>query len=159
MAGASANLRQFLIIQGLPTLFFDILSLGVFPMLAPLRPILYYGMGVRAVRGFTSDVFSLMTLIPLLLLKGALDDDDDDDMEDGIRVFEYYLRKTHWGFGAVWLHDVMASMIYLTSDKIDNKNAWDKFLNWSGAFTGGTTILGKAIRGAGGLVREQLMDD
>ena len=35
MAGASANLRQFFILQGLPTLFFDILSLGVFPMLAP----------------------------------------------------------------------------------------------------------------------------
>ena len=54
-----ATLRAFLLGQGLFTVAFDILTLGVFPALGGLRAAMYYGTGTRALRGYTSDYFSL----------------------------------------------------------------------------------------------------
>ena len=54
--------------QGLLTILFDILAIGVFPALGFMRAGLYYGTGIRALRGATSDYVSFIMMVPLFFI-------------------------------------------------------------------------------------------
>jgi len=136
-----ATLRQFIKIQGLTTLSFDIVTLGVFPMLAPLRYAMYLGTGTRALRGFTSDFISFAIAIPLLIVKSLAGGGGDDEDKDLQRTFTYFFRKTQIGFGATWTFDIL-QMIYYAA-MADGENAKDKWLDFTGPLTGGNTVFGK----------------
>ena len=149
-----ATLRAFLVGQGLFTVAFDILTLGVFPALGGLRAAMYYGTGTRALRGFTSDYFSFLMAIPLLILKAIVGGGGDDEDKDLQRTLTYYLRKTHLGFGAVWTFDLI--MLILSPVMLDNESKKDKVFNVMSPMTGGSTVIG---RGTKGLVKKALEED
>ena len=159
-ANEIATLRQFVLQQGVLTVLFDILSIGVFPALAPMRYAMYLSAGTRAIRGATSDFVSLVMMFPLLLLKGFFDDDDDvfEGYENSaVRTFNYYLRKTHFGFGAVWTFDVIQALIYALTGP--SKAATNQTLNVLSPFSGGSTIIGGATRGIARHGVEKLYED
>ena len=131
--------------QGTTTLAFDIITLGVFPALAPLRMAMYFSTGTRALRGFTSDVLSFMFAIPLLLLKSWAGGGGDDEEKDLQRTITYYLRKTQWGFGAVWTFDLMQAIILRAVGEMDL--ARDKDLDWTSPLRGGNTVFGRISKG------------
>jgi hypothetical protein len=142
-----AILRTFLVQQGLLTLAFDILTLGVFPALGIVRYAMYFSTGTRALRGYTSDLFSFMIAIPLLILKSITGGGGDDEDKDLQRTLTYYLRKTHWGFGAVWTFDLIMAILHSAIG--NNELAKDKHLNWISPFTGGATTLGRTVKTIG----------
>ena len=148
-----ATLRAFLLGQGLFTVAFDILTLGVFPALGGLRAAMYYGTGTRALRGYTSDYFSFLMAIPLLILKAIVGGGGDDEDKDLQRTLTYYLRKTHLGFGAIWTFDFI--MLILSPVMLDNESKKDKALNVVNPMTGGSTILGRSFKGISKKVLEE----
>ena len=137
---------------------FDILTLGVIPQLSALKTVLYYGTGVRSLRGYTSDLVSFIMMVPLLLLRARLGADDDDDEDDGDagRTFKYYLRKTHFGFGAVWTWDMIQMLLYQMGDK--QESAFNTWLDWMGPFTGGSSIVGKLFKAGAKQIHERKED-
>ena len=153
-----AALRHFLLTQGTATIMFDILTLGVIPQLSALKTVLYYGTGVRSLRGYTSDLVSFIMMVPLLLLRARLGADDDDDEDDGDagRTFKYYLRKTHFGFGAVWTWDMIQMLLYQMGDK--QESAFNTWLDWMGPFTGGSSIVGKLFKAGAKQIHERKED-
>ena len=107
---------------------------------------LYVGTGTRALRGFTSDVISFMFAPLLLIVKSLVGGGGDDEEKDLQRTITYYLRKTHWGFGAIWTFDIIQWILYQTVWENENI-ARDKFLNWTSPFRGGNTVFGKMSKG------------
>ena len=114
---------------------------------------MYYGTGTRALRGYTSDYFSFLMAIPLLILKAIVGGGGDDEDKDLQRTLTYYLRKTHLGFGAIWTFDFI--MLILSPVMLDNESKKDKALNVVNPMTGGSTILGRSFKGISKKVLEE----
>ena len=126
-----AHLKAFILTQGILTIAVDIATLSVgLPM---LRQVLYYGSGGKMLRGFTSDLVSLMSMpftIAGMILSGEWDDEEEYE-----RAVKFYLRKTFFGFVPMWGFDNIAWMLQLFAG--NTKSAIDGIIDASGILRGG----------------------
>ena len=116
---AVAAFRSFLYTQGIWTAIWDFAIMGPILVVPGLRKLAFLVPGVRAVGGSTSDLVSLMLLIPgiaLALSQGA----GDDEWE---KILDYYSRKTIFGFGARWSIDHILLLVAMLSNADDEEKA------------------------------------
>ena len=139
-----AHLKSFILTQGLLTVLVDIATLS--PALPAIRWGLYNFSGSKTLRGFTSDLVSLM-LMPFMVagmfLSGNLDEEEEYE-----RTLKYYMRKTFFGFVPMWAFDNIVWMLSLFAGSVDR--AIDGAIDASGVFRGGQIV------NPGNLVNEKL---
>ena len=129
-----AHLKSFILTQGLLTVLVDIATLS--PALPAVRWGLYNFSGSKTLRGFTSDLVSLM-LMPVMVagmfLSGNLDEEEEYE-----RTLKYYMRKTFLGFVPMWAFDNIVWMFSLFAGSIDR--AIDGAIDASSVFRGGQIV-------------------
>ena len=115
-----AAFRRWIFTQGLWTAIWDFGIMGPLTLIPGMRGIYRTIPGIRTVGGSTSDLISLMLLVPGLAI-AASSGDGEDDME---RIFDYYSRKTFLGFGARWTWDAFLAML-ATIESEDDEEYYD----------------------------------
>ena len=127
-----AHLKAFILTQGILTVAVDIATLTA--GLPILRQVLYYGSGGKMLRGFTSDLVSLMSMP--FMIAGMLLSGEWDDEEEYERAAKFYLRKTFFGFVPMWGFDNIAWMLQLFVAG-NTKAAINGIIDASGVLRGG----------------------
>lgn len=118
-----AQLRTFLMTQGLLTILVDTFIYGPFAGAAKLVPGVRRGLytlpGISYVGGATSDLISLMWALPNLLIALSFGEGPDDDEWDD--VFTYYMRRSFlgWGVTYTWESILMLASMLTESDSED----------------------------------------
>jgi len=69
--------------------------------------------GIRTVGGSTSDLISLMLLVPGLAIASSLGDGEDE----WEKILDYYTRKTFLGFGGRWSMDFILTMLAIIEEQ------------------------------------------
>ena len=128
---AVATLRSFLAIQGILTPMVDLFIFGPFAMarhVPGVRKVAYMSPGMKTIGGMTSDLISLTLMAPTIMIALSMGDWGDEE-GDILDAFEYYMRRTPAGYGAVWVYDTFMALMSMlmgadTEDKVkDIKNA------------------------------------
>jgi hypothetical protein len=73
--------------------------------------------GVRTIGGASSDLISLLLLIPGLAV-AMHTGEGDDELE---KIFDYYSRRTIFGLGARWSIDFFLTMLAAIEDEDNNE--------------------------------------
>tara|TARA_R100000808_G_C2061301_1_gene92617 strand:+ start:59 stop:565 length:507 start_codon:yes stop_codon:yes gene_type:complete len=93
-----AAFRSWIYTQGIWTAIWDFAIMGPLIAVPGIRQIAYKMPGIRAIGGSTSDLISLLLMVPGLAL--ALSAGEGDDEWD--KILDYYSRRTIFGMGARW---------------------------------------------------------
>ena len=104
---ALAAFRTWIFTQGLWTAIWDFAIMGPFLLVPGVRKLTRHIPGMRTIGGASSDLISLMLLVPGLAVALA-SGEGEDDWE---KVLDYYSRRTIFGFGARWSMDFFLTML------------------------------------------------
>ena len=102
-----AAFRAWIFTQGLWTALWDFAIMGPLTLIPGVKKITRNVPGLRTVGGSTSDLISLMLLVPGLAVALTYGD-GDDEVE---RIINYYSRRTILGFGGRWTIDAFLTML------------------------------------------------
>ena len=102
-----AAFRAWIFTQGLWTALWDFGIMGPLTLIPGVKKITRHVPGIRTVGGSTSDLISLMLLVPGLAVALTYGD-GDDEVE---KIIDYYSKKTILGFGARWTIDAFLTML------------------------------------------------
>jgi|2_EtaG_2_1085320.scaffolds.fasta_scaffold02132_8 hypothetical protein len=135
---AGASFVDFMRIQGTITIAMDLAAIGAGPIGLGLRAAMFT-FGGKQLKGFTSDLVSLMFMPLMLGFKFAWPDDDDN--EDWDRWVQYYIRKLpNLGFTPIWGMDVIWAIINASREQ--ETKTKQNLVNFSRPFIGGGTLFG-----------------
>jgi len=102
-----AAFRAWIFTQGLWTAVWDFGIMGPLTLIPGVKKITRLVPGIRTIGGSTSDLISLMLLVPGLAVALTYGD-GDDEVE---KIIDYYSKKTLLGFGARWTIDAFLTML------------------------------------------------
>ena len=92
--------------------------MGPLALVPGVRRIMRAVPGIRTVGGSTSDLISLMLLVPGLAVAASLGEGEDE----WDRILDYYTKKTFFGFGARWSMDWVLTMLAIIEEE-----DWDEY--------------------------------
>ena len=119
-----AAFRTWIYTQGLWTALWDFGIMGPLALIPGVNKITRSIPGIRTIGGSTSDLISLMLLVPGLAIASSFGDGEDE----WEKILDYYTRKTFFGFGARWSMDFILTMLATIEgeDDEDYKNRLNK---------------------------------
>ena len=136
---AAASFVDFIRIQGLTTIVMDTAMVASGPVGMGIRAFMF-AFGGKELKGFTSDLISLV-YIPLLMIGKMALNPDDEDMEDWDRWAQYYMRKLpSLGFTPTWNVEIIWAIINAMRD--EDVKSKQNILNFIRPFIGGGLLVG-----------------
>ena len=114
---ALAAFRTWIFTQGLWTAIWDFAIMGPFLLVPGVKKVSRLIPGVRTIGGASSDLISLLLLIPGLAV-AMHTGEGDDELE---KIFDYYSRRTIFGLGARWSIDFFLTMLAAIEDEDNNE--------------------------------------
>ena len=113
MSPSLAAFRTWIFTQGLWTAIWDFAIMGPFLLVPGVKKLTRHVPGMRTIGGATSDLLSLMLLVPGLAVAVS----SGDGEEDWEKVLDYYSRRTIFGFGARWSMDFFLTMLAVIEEE------------------------------------------